>query len=352
MGLVKSAGTAGAVCVLALTLAAAPASADPAWTTVFETRSTDRVTSVAAGSAANQWAVGRPGDRAFRNTGGGWREVALPSGGARLGKVTASRDDNTWFTGANELLRYSAGSWRRHPLPSDLEVRDIEATGRDGVWVAGEHSVPPRDPDPEAPEPEGTPFLRHFDGARWTEHPLPSGVTVADLARRTDGEVWAAGAGEQGTVALRWNGSSWTVHRPPAPSVGGETEVQSVAPVNSGDVRVFGRNHRAPTGAVGFRFDGTSWTEITAPVTTSGFHDSTSDGAGGVWLGDPWATSIWRHTGGDWKRYTLPWKSGQWQTEMFAFARVPGTSRLLVGGHLDRSGEGGTHTYSGVILEN
>lgn len=103
-----------------------------------------------------------------------------------------------------------AGAWTL----SDAPVAHVDAALNAGIVVRG-----PDDVYVHAWAPyergDGTPFLVHFDGARWTVEPGPSPMQTTSLAAEPDGTVWAVARWSE--VRRRPPGAGWQTVALPDP---------------------------------------------------------------------------------------------------------------------------------------
>jgi hypothetical protein len=161
-----------------------------------------------------------------------------------------------------------------------------------------------------------TAFAFHWDGASWTQAPLPStGYTVTELA-----SVWVFGpslaiaVGETHTnypssgdrfMAFRYNGTSWRPVKAISGARGGWTGVDGTS---ASDIWTVGSLYGS--GPVTAHFDGTGWTMSSAPGPRGG----ALAGVGDVGSGDVWGVSVSgtgqpvadHYDGTSWSRSTTP----------------------------------------------
>ncbi len=150
------------------------------------------------------------------------------------------------------------GTWTVTPTPFDpswweAELADVSALGPDEAWAVGHYSTFSPTFDIET-----FTLAMRWDGTQWTVVPTPSpapypGGTKAYLdavGMITPNDVWAAGdaVGDAGGLSVgswvmvqHWDGSSWSIVPPPAPPGGvsinfSGTRVHDIAAIASDDV--------------------------------------------------------------------------------------------------------------------
>jgi hypothetical protein len=134
------------------------------------------------------------------------------------------------------------------------------------VWAAGFDIVSGQD----------QPLTEHWDGNSWTVIPSPgpsgsSSAVLEDVRAVSASDVWAVGSfvdssGTQNTLAMNWNGSTWSVVPTPSPA-GTFSQLKAVRAVSANNVWAVGSSF---TNANGFstlieHWDGTAWTIKPSP---------------------------------------------------------------------------------------
>jgi hypothetical protein len=211
-----------AVAIVALLAAAAvPAAGTPKWRLVAHTGVPDLV-AVDALSASSVWAAGSRDDRPVVVH---WADGKLgirwfPWKGARLSGVAAGSAAEVWAVGATAngqplAVHFDGRSWQRASLPTVKHgaLADVAVVSRNDVWAVGRAD-------------EG-PLVVHFDGRQWrvvdtgAVAPRPCKLTSIDSASADD--VWVFGSTGPhvaqaygfGPVVLRWHAGHWTRVRTP-----------------------------------------------------------------------------------------------------------------------------------------
>jgi len=110
-----------------------------------------------------------------------------------LGGLTAPAGADTESWQVTQLLGGAAGTDSR-------SVTDVTALSPDNAWAVGGQLRANR----------GVPFAEHWDGASWTEVPLPANLpgNLSGLTASSPNDVWALDG--YARRLLRWNGQSWT----------------------------------------------------------------------------------------------------------------------------------------------
>jgi len=275
------------------------ASAPAAWNRVFQARTQGLITSIAAISKNDSWAVGElfAGSGATRYQpfvrhydGSSWKAVTIP--GARFSSqwVAASSAKNVWVFGftpnaqdiANSTAyRYDGSHWHKVPVPALTDLRDPVVLSPASVWAfgsSGSLSLP------------GDVF--HWNGTRWQDFNL--NLYPQALSASAASNVWVTGltftSPAQKVTAYRWNGRRWLPvsmpHPVPAQSPG-------VTASSASDVWI---GWDTATTARGMHWDGHRWHVITAPgnVIAEGYN-IVPDGHGGDWFGPfgRWTGRTW-----------------------------------------------------------
>lgn len=180
------------------------------------------------------------------------------------------------------------GPWEIVPTlaPTDgnsLFLRDVEAFASDDVWAVGSYRklyAPPFSY-------ETTSWIQHWDGTAWTRVPSPSptpypgggSVSLYAVEGSAPDDVWAAGTyktqapdgflGFQ-VFLLHWDGTSWTQVDAPMTSGGSGQNVEDVLVIAPDDVWFFGdrvnvADSPASRQALAMHWDGSNFTTTDVP---------------------------------------------------------------------------------------
>jgi len=242
---------------------------------------------VAATSAEDVWAVGLigpgPGNSAHSTepliehwNGSAWSEqtFADPSDGGQFWAAAATSADDAWAVGwtgdsaegggqTTMIYHWNGSSWTRVSSPdaagSVNVLYGVTAISADDAWAVGFTKTADGD--------EKT-LTMHWDGSTWTIVPSPSpggdaGLQGVSAASASD--IWAVGVANPTscshceTLAMHWDGSTWTVVPTPNPSSTYLNILLGVAVINGdgSDVWAVGTTDYASTLIT--HWDGSSW---------------------------------------------------------------------------------------------
>jgi hypothetical protein len=245
-------------------------------------------------SAADGWAMGTVRDLHHGTTtslvahwnGTSWQQVTTSPAFSFQG-VASFSPANAWAVGYDRTssgqLRAAAFHWNGTSWaltaalpppsgvsPSRLVVAGLSADSPTDVWAVGYYTYI-----------SGCCYHSknlawHWDGTRWAVMAVPSpgitsvgGTGVAGAAAISPANVWAVGStgttsDTYATVAVHWNGTSWT--RVPTPNPGTDAFLTAVAAAGAGNVWAVGRYITRPNPidkiphTLILRWNGTSWT--------------------------------------------------------------------------------------------
>jgi hypothetical protein len=297
------------------------------------------VADVTALSPDDAWAVGGQ-LRASRGVpfaehwdGASWTEVPLPDGlPGSLDGVTASSPADVWALDgyARRLLRWNGQSWTDTTMAPHGWV-GATALSPDSVWAGSSTG-------------EGTEYLQHWDGKQWSSYAVQMS-TLESLAVISDDDVWMVGRYGANATAVHWDGTALT--RVPLPDIatpeGAETSLHSVTALTSNDVWAVGDYDWLPTDgqprqyrSVALRWDGTSWTRVPTPDGQHAVSGVTPDGAGDVWMvqdtpevAPPFAKKeLLHHTGDTWTLVPVSGTPDGRGVEEVELTNVPGTTSM------------------------
>ncbi len=235
------------------------------------------LTSVAASSASNAWAVGYGGGQALTMhwTGASWTQVPAPAPAySSLAGVAVGATD-AWAVGSTGtdkplILHWAGSGWARVTvsLPSGSYLYGVtEASARD-AWIVGSSGAD-----------NWRTLILHWNGTAWkrvaSPDPKPSGThgdTLDAVSAVSPGDAWAAGwlAGKSGNPArgllLRWNGKAWKrVAAGAIPAQGGV--LAGVAGTSRSSAFAVGCDCAKASGAgIADRWTGRSWAKMRLPA--------------------------------------------------------------------------------------
>jgi hypothetical protein len=260
---------------------------------------TDSLTAVAATSSTNIWAVGyyvNPFNGTGARTliehwnGTAWRQVPSPNAGGpsnsnELTSVAATSSRNAWAVGQyfngttyQTLIEHWNGStWRHVPSPNPggpgriHELQAATATSTSNAWAVGFYR-------------SGgivRTLIEHWNGTSWTHVRSPNPGTVNQLsavAATSSRNAWAVGQYFNGTtyqtLIEHWNGTAW--RHVPSPNAGrpgkpnGLDGVTATSASNAWAVGDYGSGHISRT--LIEHWNGTAWKHVPSPNPSSSDH--------------------------------------------------------------------------------
>jgi len=274
------------------------------------------LSSVAATSASDAWAVGDTGNSASHPrtlaehwNGITWARVSTPNPGGSAGTptltgVAATSASNAWAVGVyntgprTPLLslaeHWNGTKWALVPTQNPGTgstvfnyVMSVAATSASNAWAVGMHST----------SQEGTlTLIEHWNGTNWTQVPSPSpggtlhidwllGVTATSAT-----DAWAVGRTHSKTLIEHWNGTAWTQVPSPNPANSREPELTGVTAISASDAWAVGDYIAAvggfPRETLIEHWNGTAWTQMPSPNPSS-----TGNLLGGVAANSP--SNVW-----------------------------------------------------------
>jgi hypothetical protein len=127
--------------------------------------------------------------------------------------IDAAGRDAVWVVGGSFekgfALQWNGTRWvDRLPGRADLNLLRLHVASRNSVWVYGERTG--------GPEVENV--LLHWNGTRWTERVVPDGLVSGGVTATSDGAAWVVARGEvpDRTRYLRFTGSGFRAVDGPA----------------------------------------------------------------------------------------------------------------------------------------
>ena len=171
-------------------------------------------------------------------------------GGARMAPwldgltaVSVLPDGTGWAAGwAGPLLTRRSEAWRElDGVPHDVWLAEVVAQSHNDVWAS---YTPPSPPG----------VLAHFDGARWSEVPLPTDHSVTEFSYLNPTSIWAVAPAlrhsspQIETDILHYNGSEWRI-------------VHSAKGALLPNIHMLSDNDGWVAGETLMRFNGSSWIE-------------------------------------------------------------------------------------------
>ena len=220
---------------------------------------------VVAFTPTNAWAVGKGRNGAAlaeRWNGTTWAVVPVPTpagaASSQLSGISALSPSNIWAVGSvatvvgttvqtRTLIEHWNGTaWgvvpSRNATSSNL-LTGVAAVASNNVWAVG-YTVTTDGTN----QPYKT-LIEHWNGSAWSVVASPSPAsndTLAGVAARSAGDVWAVGTRQDRSGAIpidrtlteHWNGSAWSVVA--SPNVGGNDNLLNGVAATTGDVWAVG----------------------------------------------------------------------------------------------------------------
>ena len=342
-----------ALCLLAPGAASADRGPSP-WHVVPTQSPSDQanyLTSVAVLGAADAWAVGAwyrpistPGTLVEHWDGSSWSLVPSPNrndGYNELHSISAVSSSDIWAVGYYNISSYvsektlvehwDGSTWSLVPSPN-AGLRNasilygVAAISTNDVWAVGLGN--------SADASKGISLAMHWDGTSWTIASTPKvGSSVNQLYAVTalgPNDVWAVGESDLGALVLHYDGAAWAVV-PNAVPAGSESELSAVAAASPTDVWAVGSmNGRTLTE----HWNGASWSVVASPNGSK-----PANAFSGVAFDSTGVTAV----GASWNDLTVTYKpiSARWDGTSWKLVPTPSPDSLS---SLDgvASGPGGT----------
>src|SRR3954454_235992 len=218
--------------------------------------------------------------------GGAW--TVMPDDISRRFSVTslvAVSPSRAYAVSHSVIARWNGTSWHRLSVPVHADLNAVVASAPHDVWVLGDRFMC-------SPCIDRT-VTWHWDGSTWLHVPSPNGTSgnvISAAVEIAPSDVWAVGSakrssGAEGSMAMHWNGATWTM-RLPDPSAG--DAFLSVDATGPNDVWAAGStwpsNGPGPYGRIERWTPGAGWTITPDPSPIGSTYTSI-----GVSLGHAWA---------------------------------------------------------------
>lgn len=186
---------------------------------------------VSADSPTDAWAAGF-----YQNSGVGWAAFALhwngtswtqvpnpnPTASNFFSGVSAYSPSDVWAAGGDVnsmshqqtlIEHWDGATWSQVPCPnlsldsSFLKPLGVSADSPTDAWVVGSYS------DLSTGIPDT--LALHWDGTSWTQVPSPNPSTHSNVlnavSATTPTDAWAVGSYSNRTLVLHWDGTSWSI---------------------------------------------------------------------------------------------------------------------------------------------
>jgi len=196
--------------------------------------------------------------------------------------MTAISGNDIWALGTGTsngiggalFEHWDGTAWTPNIVPLGFTPVAASADATDDVWAVGFSGLSAID---------GHPFVARYNGAIWQSVPISSEGILNGILALAPNNVWAVGSivkvknGPTLTLIEHYDGSEWSVV--PSPNVGPTSEFQSnrllgITAVSPTDIWAFG-SYFAASGSGNqmtllLHWDGTSWTRAESPNPTKG----------------------------------------------------------------------------------
>lgn len=240
------------------------------WRAAFDTSGTGSLSGVWGSGPDDVWIVGGDDDagEAWHFDGATWTESPLPDGTPLLVWVHGFGPDQAVAVGLDgAAVRWDGAAWTALETGTAEDLWGVFGFAADDLWVVG------GDAD------VGDPLILHWDGAAFTEEPLPEaqnprGATTLFKVWGIEGRLWIVG--QKGTLLAR-QGDAWVFE-----SGGAEAnqDFVSLGGWSADDVVVVGGRGNARVAT----YDGAAWTTV-APSGVGGLNAVAVQGDGTAVVG-------------------------------------------------------------------
>ena len=247
---------------------------------------------VIALSPNDVWAVGgHEYAYTMRWNGSVWSVVNIgpvPGGNTpSLNDISAVSPNDIWAVGhyasdfgrvSTVIMHWNGSAWSRVPSP-DATVGGnprssflwgVKAISANNVWAVGEYLF------------GGSSFtlIEHWNGTNWSIVPSPNDPATGDgrlfgISVNSSTDIWAVGEHDivdfntyGKSLAMRWNGSQWTVVPTPQPAPqNGTSRLSAVTALSANDAWAVGTATNAAQGLTTFiiHWNGTQWSRVASP---------------------------------------------------------------------------------------
>jgi plastocyanin len=199
-------------------------------------------------------------------------------------------------------------------VSSTNNLYGIDGVAPNDVWAVGDSSE----------DEVTTTLVEHWTGSKWSIVPSPNvppgstSLTAVSMLSATSG--WAVGGYSTAsevhrTLAMRWNGTSWSIVSSPNPS-SEDNDLKAVAVVATNDVWAVGTYLPALGGALRtlvLHWNGSAWSVVASPNVGTGSNYLTGVAARSA--NDAWAVGHYYDTASDReKTLILKWNGSNWAT--------------------------------------
>jgi len=287
----------------------------------------DGLSSVAAVSSSDVWAVGSAGSQMGSGqtviehwNGTQWGVVTSPSPDLynTLTGVAVVSTSNVWAVGwhasggsTRTLIEHWNGTqWSvvKSPSPAsiDNELFGVTALSASNVWAVGFIA------SATAIGPVQQTLIEHWNGTNWSvvKNPSPGSSPVLNgVTAVSSSDVWAVGnVGFTQTLIEHWNGTSWSVGKSPSPGSG--DDLRDVAAVSASNAWAAGYTFNGSSiQTLIEHWNGTSWQVVKSPNVGTA---PALNGVAAVSARDVWTVGSYQNSNNVGLTLTEHWNGTQW----------------------------------------
>lgn len=268
------------------------------WTTVESLPSSDLYAVYGTGPS-DVWAVGGKG--LVVHWDGTRFSQTVTDAMTDLHGVWTQTPGDAWATGAitseeygTSVFHLTGGTWTSVPPPSgQIVLSSVWGHASTDLWFAGDEQV-----DPAAPGLDPSGYVVHWDGSSWGSPEVVStyNTQLGGIFGSNAGDVHAVGWG----VALGWNDGAWSTQ-----SLDGQFEATWESGPND--------EWAVGLGGVMAHWDGSAWTQITAPPPPLGIYS-----AAAIWADTP--SDAWAVGNGPVDAQLEHWNGSTWEPSTLSAA--------------------------------
>jgi hypothetical protein len=315
---------------------------------------------VSADSGADAWAVGS--ETILHWNGRKWAETADPAHDADLTAVKAISPTDVWAVGSycgalcgpgpqpnlNMLiLHWNGKTWSKAGPIATINgsfLNGVTATSPTNAWAVGDYY---------SSTGAFVPVILHWNGKTWSKVPSPASVAsdsaVHGVTATSTTNAWAVGSynsksGEDETLALHWNGKTWS--KVSTPNFGVLNGVTATSATNAWAVGTYFTASNG-TETLILHWNGKTWSKVTSPnpggtcvscgTTLSSVTATSPTNAWAVGYYDPRRSDvvpdslILHWNGKTWSKVTSPHPGGTSGTSLTGVTATSGSSAWAVG---------------------
>jgi hypothetical protein len=333
---------AAAAACSAVGLAAAPAAHAADVTLSTLPPGNTGLSSVAAISKNDAWAVGAAGTQ----IGGGgtayalmlhwngtkWTKTALTAGGtigSNLASVNGDSASDVWAVGSyvskspdhkTLILHYNGTKWTQaaSPNPSSsngqIYLQSVSAVSPTDAWAAGYYQT-------DATNAIDKILLLHWNGTTWSQATSPDpgtthGTLLSSVVTLSSTDAWADGQYSTGsvikTLVMHWNGKTWA--QVSSPSLGGATDNTVLNAIGADSATdIWGVGWYITNGAdamMSLHSNGSTWSQVSTPGLAGG--GTELNGVDPISPTNAWAVGNAAPAGSGEETVALHWNGTKW----------------------------------------